>query len=233
MSRQPSFGDAPRRLSDQLATYLRGEIYAGRLRPGQRLYEVELCERLNVSRAPLREAILTLRTDGLVEVRPHRGAIVTTLTDDDIREVFTLRRLVEPLGARAAAERADADGLHGAAAALDELRFSVQRGDPLTIAIAHSELHRAIARASGMPRLATFVDALSTQMLTTHGTGYAARPGETETLLDDHEPIVAAILTGDGEAAEQRMRDHFRPIEPMLEAYRRLREESHDDDGAQ
>ena len=93
MSIPPSFDATPRRLSDQLATYLRNEIYAGRLRPGQRLFEVELCERLNVSRAPLREAILTLRTDGLVDVRPHRGAVVTTLEDDDIREVFVLFEL--------------------------------------------------------------------------------------------------------------------------------------------
>lgn len=187
---------------------------------------MELCERLNVSRAPLREAILTLRTDGLVEVRPHRGAIVTTLTDDDIREVFTLRRLVEPLGARAAAERADPAGVAAVEASLAEVRFTLQRDDPLALAVAHSELHRTVARASGMPRLAGFVDALCTQMLTTHGTGYERMPGEIDSLLADHEPIVTAIAAGDADAAEAAMRDHFRPIEPMLEAYRRLREEA-------
>ena len=226
MTTQASFEETPRRLSDQLAEYLRNEIYSGRLRPGQRLYEVELCERLNVSRAPLREAILALRTDRLVEVRPHRGAVVTTFEDDDIREVFELRKLVEPLGARTAAERRDSARIDEIHKAVEELRFAVQRSDPLTTALAHSELHRAIARASGLPRLAAFVDALSTQMLASHGTGYARRPEETGSLLSDHEPIVEAIANGAADDAERLMREHFRPVEPMLEAYRKLREPS-------
>jgi DNA-binding GntR family transcriptional regulator len=217
------FADTPRRLSDQLASYLRGEIYSGRLRPGERLYEVEICKRLNVSRAPLREAILTLRTDGLVDVRPNRGATVTRFEDDDIREVFVLRQLIEPLGARAAAERQDRDMLPGVERALDELRFVVGRGDPLQVALAHASLHRSIAQASGLPRLASFVDALCTQMLASHGTGYATDQEATDSLLPDHEPIVTAVVAGKSKEAERLMRSHFKPVEPMLEAYRRLR----------
>jgi DNA-binding GntR family transcriptional regulator len=220
------FADTPRRLSDQLASYLRGEIYSGRLRPGERLYEVELCKRLSVSRAPLREAILTLRTDGLVEVRPNRGATVTRFEDDDIREVFTLRQLIEPLGARGAAERGDSTALEAMERALEELRFAVQHGDALQVALAHAALHRAIALASGMPRLAAFVDALCTQMLASHGTGYATEREATDNLLADHEPIVNAIAAGDAEHADALMRGHFRPVEPMLQAYRRLRGDS-------
>ena len=217
------FADTPRRLSDQLASYLRGEIYSGRLRPGERLYEVELCKRLNVSRAPLREAILTLRTDGLVEVRPNRGATVTRFEDDDIREVFTLRQLIEPLGARSAAERQDLEALQTVERALEELCLLIGPGDALQVALAHASLHRAIAQASGLPRLASFVDALCTQMLASHGTGYATDQDATESLLPDHEPIVAAVISGKAREAERLMRSHFRPVEPMLEAYRRLR----------
>lgn len=223
---QTTFTDTPRRLSDQLASYLRGEIYGGRLRPGDRLYEVEICQRLNVSRAPLREAILTLRTDGLVEVRPNRGATVTRFEDDDIREIFRLRKLIEPMGARAAAERCDSAGLQAIAAAYEELRFSTQRSDPLAVAIAHGGLHRAIAHASGMRRLSSFVDALCTQMLASHGTGYASDRGATASLLADHEPIVRAVRDGKSATAEKLMRAHFRPVDPMLDAYRRLRDAS-------
>lgn len=219
---EADFADTPRRLSDQLASYLRGEIYSGRLRPGDRLYEVELSRRLNVSRAPLREAILTLRTDGLVDVRPNRGATVTRFDDDDIREIFRLRQLIEPLGARAASELQNADELEAVKSAFEELRFSVQRGDPLSIAIEHASLHRSIAHASGMRRLMSFVDALCTQMLASHGTGYADREA-TAGLLADHEPIVDAVIGNKPAAAEKLMRAHFRPVDPMLEAYRRLR----------
>lgn len=219
----PEFA-GPRRLSDQIASYLRGEIYSGRLRPGERLYEVELCERLNVSRAPLREAILTLRTDGLVDVRPNRGALVTPFSDDDIREIFTLRQVLEPIGARAAAERAKEQDFPRIGMAFDEMKAASERSEALPLALAHASLHAAIAKASGMPRLATFVDALCTQMLASHATGYAADSATTETIITDHEPIVAAVREGQADEAERRMRSHFRPVEPIVEAYQRLRD---------
>jgi DNA-binding GntR family transcriptional regulator len=223
MTTSPEFA-GPRRLSDQIASYLRGEIYSGRLRPGERLYEVELCERLNVSRAPLREAILTLRTDGLVDVRPNRGALVTPFSDDDIREIFTLRHLLEPIGARVAAERANERDLRVIGERFDEMKSASERGEALPLALAHASLHTAIANASGMPRLATFVDVLCTQMLASHATGYAADSTTTESILTDHEPIVAAVRGGHADEAERCMRSHFRPVEPIVEAYQRLRD---------
>lgn len=222
MSVRPAFGDVPRRLSDQVASFLREEIYSGHLRPGQRLPEVELCERLNVSRAPLREAILALRTDGLVDVLPHRGATVTKLTDDDIREVFALRQRLEPFGARVAAARRDPEALVQIEDALDGIRTAVLGKRPLPIALAHASFHRAVAQASGMARLVSFVDVLSTQMLASHGVGYAASPASVATIAAEHEPILAAIRDGDEAAAEERMLAHFSPVEPMLEAYHRL-----------
>lgn len=77
-----------------------------------------------------------------------------------------------------------------------------------------------------MTRLASFVDVLCTQMLASHGIGYATSGVSTlENIVDEHAGILAAIKSGDVGAAETSMSDHFQPVEPMLEAYQRLVEE--------
>jgi DNA-binding GntR family transcriptional regulator len=224
LSSSPSdFSEVPRRLSDQIANYLRNEIYAGRLLPGERLLEVELCERLSVSRAPLREALLTLQNDQLIDVRPHRGASVIRLSEDDIRELFVLRRQLEPLAARAMAERAEQPEIDALRASLAALKAAIESPDRLAISLSHAEFHRAIGRASGLRRLAAFIDTLCTQMLAWHGVGTLDNPAGTDDLAG-HVAIVEAIAAHDGDRAEQAMREHFQPVDPMIESYRRLLE---------
>jgi DNA-binding GntR family transcriptional regulator len=226
MTIRPNFGDVPRRLSDQVAGFLREEIYSGHLAPGERLLEVEICERLGISRAPLREALLTLHADGLLDMRPHRGATVTAFSDDDIREIFALRLHLDPLAASAAAQRCDPDAIASLRAALTQMDLAVQHRDGLAEALAHADFHRALGRASGMTRLASFIDSLCTQMLASHGTGMIDNPDQASTLVPDHAAIVEAIAAGDADEAAEKTRVHFRPVDPMLDSYRRLRDAS-------
>lgn len=225
VSTRPNFGDVPRRLSDQVAGFLREEIYSGHLGPGERLLEVEICERLGISRAPLREALLTLHADGLLEMRPHRGATVMVFSDDDIREIFELRMQLDPIAA-AAARRGDPEAIAGLRAAFARMEQAVQQGGGLPEALAHADFHRALGRASGMGRLASFIDSLCTQMLASHGTGMMENPEQAATLMADHAAIVDAVAAGDADDAAAKARDHFRPVDPMLESYRRLRDAS-------
>jgi DNA-binding GntR family transcriptional regulator len=217
------FDRVPRRLSDQVAAFLREEIYRGELVPGQRLIELELCDRLDVSRAPLREALLALQRDGLVELRPHRGATVALFSDDDIEEIFELRRLLDPYAARAAAERRDPAAVAALREQLRRMADALDRGEPLEAAFAHADFHRVLGVASGMPRVGRVIDALCTQMLASHARGSAEHPEELAGLLTDHGPIVDAIEAGDAAAAARATEAHFRPLAPMLESYDRLR----------
>src|ERR1700752_1073167 len=82
---------------------LREDIWAGRLEPGSRLVESDLTARLAVSRGPVREGLRRLSADGLIEHRPHRGAVVRRLTNREIRELFLIRIEMEALAARLAA----------------------------------------------------------------------------------------------------------------------------------
>ena len=158
-----------------MAVFLREQVYRGELKPGTRLLEVELCNQLEVSRAPIREALLTLQSDGLVTMRPHRGATVATFSDDDIREIYQLRQLLDPVAARAAAVRRDPATIASLREQLDVIAQALARDDGLQVAIAHADFHRALGRGSGMVRVSVMIDGLCTQMLASH-TGSISTP---------------------------------------------------------
>ena len=92
------------RTSEGVARILRTEIFAGRLQPGQPMPERLLAEQLGVSRTPVREALFTLQSEGLVELTPNRGATVRTITANDVVQIYSLRGVLEAYAAREAAK---------------------------------------------------------------------------------------------------------------------------------
>src|SRR6516162_10701169 len=95
-------------LRDKIGDVLRGWILDGKLQPGERIVELTLARELNVSRAPLREALWLLARQGLVEIRAHHGAFVTQLSEQDIREIFEIRETLETRAALRIHARLDA-----------------------------------------------------------------------------------------------------------------------------
>lgn len=93
------------RLHDMVVDHLRTFIVEGALAPGLKLNERELCERLGVSRTPLREALKVLAAEGLVEISPNRGATVSHMTEAEIREMFELLSGLEAFSGELACER--------------------------------------------------------------------------------------------------------------------------------
>jgi DNA-binding GntR family transcriptional regulator len=87
----------PDLLAERLSGWIRDEIVSGRMAPGERLVEQALAKRCNVSRVPLREALRMVASEGLLTLMPHRGAMVTMLSDQDLSELFDLR--MAPTGA--------------------------------------------------------------------------------------------------------------------------------------
>src|SRR6218665_1972516 len=92
-------------LHDQVAARLRTLLVEGRIAPGAKLNERELCEQMKVSRTPLREAIKTLAAEGLVELLPNRGAIAVELGEADIQNTFEVMAGLEGLSGELAAQR--------------------------------------------------------------------------------------------------------------------------------
>jgi DNA-binding GntR family transcriptional regulator len=119
---------APRiSLGDVVAERLREAILNGDLQPGQHLREEEISEMLAVSRGPVRDALLILERQGLVELSRHRGAVVVELSLQDFGEVYSLRSAIEGLAVRLAIRRREAADLDVLDKAIAELRKGMKR----------------------------------------------------------------------------------------------------------
>src|SRR5690625_395334 len=131
---------------------LREAIWNGELTPGTRLVERDLATKLEVSRAPLREALRLLERDGLVVMEPRRGVRVRTLTATDVEELYELRAAIEGLATELAIERATDTEL----ATLNEMvkkTASTAQGSTTSPIDDDWEFHRALVRTAGSKRL--------------------------------------------------------------------------------
>jgi DNA-binding GntR family transcriptional regulator len=130
---------------------LRRDILSGRTDPGERLVEEQLTRRLGISRGPLREAMRLLAQQGLVEHIPRRGARVATLSDDDVRELYEVRDVLERHAVEAIPAGADLTGLRDA---LEVMRRATADDDRLELANAHRRFHVEVVRLGGNHQLA-------------------------------------------------------------------------------
>src|SRR5580658_11203182 len=113
------------RASETVVDWLRADILAGRLAPGSRLRQDAIAIEYGVSHIPVREAFRRLEAEGLVSIRPHHGAIVTSLSASEIEELYEIRVALECAAMRAAVPRMSAESLREAATILDRID-----GDP-------------------------------------------------------------------------------------------------------
>lgn len=112
----------------QVVATIRAEIVQGRLLPGSRLKERELCEELDVSRPTVREALRQLEAEGLVEIRPHKGPVVATLTDDEARDMYEFREALECFAVYLFVQRASDEAVEDLAHAVDLLEEAHRSG---------------------------------------------------------------------------------------------------------
>ena len=159
MNAPVKLGPARRReqLSDEVAGYLRVAIMSGTLRPGTFVRLDETAAQLGVSITPVREALRPLRGEGMVQLEPNRGHMVSPFTRDDIADIFWLQGAIAAELASTAAQRAtdtDIDELERVTDALDE---AVATGDVAAIALAEFTFHRAFNRTTNRMKLAWFL----------------------------------------------------------------------------
>ena len=195
-------------LADAAAEKLRSLIGDGTLAPGERLTEAELSARLGISRIPLREALRALAADGLVTIEPHKGAVVTPVTPEEVDEVFPVLAALEGCAGELAAARMTEAEL-GEIAALHESMLAAHRAGRRKQFLARNEaIHERIVAAAGNPTLASLHRALSLRLRRIR---YVARVAEAswERSVAEHEAIIEALLRRDGAALCARLRDHL------------------------
>lgn len=194
-------------LSVVVADSLRKLISAGRLMPGSRLNERQLCDGLRVSRTPLREAYRILAAEGLVELTPKHGARVVELSQDDVANIFDVLAVSEGLAGRLAAERASREELQHIAGLHEQMMSAYAKRDMATYAIAAKATHDAINEAAGNPTLREIYLRLNAQVQKLRYQANLAQ-GNWARSIEAHEAFVAALLARDGVGVERILRDH-------------------------
>jgi DNA-binding GntR family transcriptional regulator len=196
------------RIVDAVQDALRQAIFDGALRAGDPLSVPELARRLNVSRSPVREAVLGLVSQGLAIEQPRRGVVVATVQSNDVLAIHEVREFLEAGAARLCAQRIDEAGARRLTAILADQKRAVKANDNAGYFRTNLDLHREIAGASGNPRLTQILLNLENQMrIALHriaGDAAHMRAG-----YDEHARIVGAIAAHDADAAEAAMRRHI------------------------
>ena len=199
-------------LPEAAAERLRALIIEGELAPGAKLNERELSVRLGVSRTPLREAIKTLASEGLVEVIPAKGAIVRRFAERDIRDTLEVIKALEQTAARIACARAGDDEIAAIRDLHDRMIAHYRKRQRLDYFKLNQAIHSAIARASGNSVLAETHETLQARLKRIRFIG-----NETEDrwagAVSEHEEMIRALESRQGEALAEiigRHLDHTR-----------------------
>jgi len=194
-------------LSEVVYRKLRRAIVRGDLAQGTTVSETELAKRLEVSKTPVRHALTRLAQEGLLVSRPHKGAVVTSLTSGDLEEIYCLRGRLEGLAARTAAERLTDEDAKVLPALLDELQAATAARDGEAVRRGCVKLHKAIWQASQTRRLPAILMSLQDYVEMARDT-LPEPPSGFEAGLEEHAQVVRAILARDADAAEQAMMRH-------------------------
>ena len=200
---------------------LREMILSGELVGGDRLLEVTLSDQLQVSRTPIREALIVLAEEGLVEYRPNRGYVVRTFTLAYIKDAYIVREALESLACRLAAEKGiDDDSCAKMSAVLEKSdRILAARGLSKDMRIPlreiNDEFHRFIVEASGNLALAQALSFATNIPYSSSRVSHWFKEGDPEGLLqlrtlhEQHHAILRAVQSGEGYRAETLMRSHI------------------------
>src|SRR5579863_967780 len=198
---------------------LRASIVSLQRTPGQRLSEAELARELGVSRTPVREAIIQLRADGLVEVMPQLGSFVSKISLRNVREAQFAREALECAAIRIAAQRIDA-------AADERLRQNIvlQRAaetaaDLEQFYLLDEAFHRELVATSGYSGISELLDRSRAHLNRVRRLSLPV-PDVIEELIDQHFTVVEALERNDADNAEAALRHHLRGVYRVLEPLR-------------
>lgn len=205
-----NFGTTPS-LKQLVYENLRNRIIYGELRPGARLLEAELAKEMNISRAPIREAMNMLERDGLATIIPRRGAIVSVFTEEDVRHIWQMREIMEPRAARDCAGRVPEEALDQVEGLLkavqaDPTDFAMYTQSDLVI---HDLLYQYLENRYMKAELLN---------LKAHSLCIRWNVERNQHDLDgklvlesteEHWRILRALRAGDGDAAAEAVREHL------------------------
>jgi DNA-binding GntR family transcriptional regulator len=191
-------------LKDVAASRIREAIFVGRLRPGSRIDQLQLASELRVSKVPVREALIALEGEGLIDNVPRRGSFVARLSQADIIDQYLIFGLVSAEAAERAVSNITDDDIHVLRTLLDEIDVARTAADVIR---SENEFHRIINKASDSRRLLAVIKQLSGSI---PSTPYLITTGWEAQALKDHREILDAIAAKDASGAWRAAKDHMR-----------------------
>lgn len=197
--------------ADEAFDCLQTAIVKGELAPGEKIGEVELCARFNLTRGPLREALGRLESRGLLVRRPHAGVKVVSMSAEELLELYRIREVMEGLAARQAAERMPEDEIRALQATLDSHEHLIEqaKGQAYYQAEGDYDFHHRIATGSRNTKLAQMLLGDLYYMVRMYRYRLSTSAGRPHMALEEHRRIVEAIARRDGELAEFLMKRHI------------------------
>lgn len=201
-------------LRDVVFNTLRQAILKGELKPGERLMEIVLAEKLGVSRTPIREAMRKLELEGLVVMIPRRGAQVANITEKDLNDVLEVRIALENVAIEKACTRMSKEDMGRLWLAAKEFERTMAEGNLVRLAEADVAFHEIIYRASDNKRLNQVLNNLREQIYR-YRVEYLKEEETRNVLVKEHEELTKAIRQRDVKKAQEIS---FRHIENQRRA---------------
>jgi len=201
----------PHSISDSITIFLRGAILSGRMKPGQKINEMEIAGKLNVSRSPLREALRTVAQEELVTILPYKGAMVAEISLRELKEIFEVREMIELFAVDLIERYAVTD--------FDEMRRSVdldldqlgqlEIGEYLNQV---TKFHLALVGTAGNAKLREFYQVLSNSLIR-YQCIVATAPDRMQQSIKEHKRVVDAFCRGDFKEAKELVRKHLEALQ--------------------
>lgn len=194
---------------EHLIHAIRESIRHGRFVQGQRLVVADISEMFGVSVGPVREAIRRLTGEGLLEFRPHRGAVVRSFTERDVRETFQVREALEGYAAKLAAENIERGEHAPRLAACQRKMHETAHAGVREFSETRQEFHDLLYEIAGNTMLREAAQRLTFPAFRLQFNELTGSVRARKS-LHEHDEIIDAILAGDGVRAERSMRSHMR-----------------------
>ena len=198
-------------LRGRIYDQVRYDIINGRYQRGDNLVELKLAEEYGVSRTPIREALLQLEQEGLVSYEPNRGIIVQGISDQDIEDIYTIRKLIEGLAAYWAASRITPEEIKQMQEVIDLMEFYTGKNDVEKVTKLDAQLHNLILQASKSKPLQQALGSFM-HYIQRARTFSLQTPGRPAQSFAEHKDILAALEAKDPEKARRAMNRHVASV---------------------
>ena len=195
-------------LRDVVFNTLRQAILKGELEPGERLMEIQLAERLGVSRTPIREAIRKLELEGLVLMIPRKGAEVAKISARSLRDVLEVRRALEELAIELACQRMSEEDVGNLQKAQEDFKNAIAEGDAMKIAETDEHYHDVIYEGTQNAKLIQMLNNLREQMYR-YRLEYIKDEDKRKILVLEHEKILKTVRERKVAEAKEAVREHI------------------------